>query len=112
MRQQHLLAQSQAGYVENVIGNLQIKLFWLILPICLVFVHGHICLYHVCTKNKPHIIGATCTFDAKIYKIVGGVFAVSALLVWSKKFWLFSFLLPTTNDFGRILSQILPLLTK
>ena len=37
----------------------------------------------------PSIIGATCAFDAKFYKIVDAVFNVSALLILSKKFLTF-----------------------
>jgi hypothetical protein len=36
-------------------------------------------------KHAPPIIGATCGFDAKIYKIVGGIFAVSACGEGNKK---------------------------
>jgi hypothetical protein len=35
-------------------------------------------------KARP-IIGRTCTFDAKIYKIVDGIFAVSACAARNKK---------------------------
>jgi hypothetical protein len=41
-------------------------------------------------KNSPPIIGATCAFDAKIYKIVDGFFDVSPCVVWNKKFFQFS----------------------
>jgi hypothetical protein len=44
------------------------------------------------------IIGATCAFDAKIYKIVDSIFAVSLCLVWNKKIFqisYFSFQLPS-----------------
>jgi len=50
-----------------------------------VFVRSHICFYHYYTKNKPPIIGATCAFDAKIYKNAGGVYAVSVLSTGNKK---------------------------
>ena len=36
-------------------------------------------------KQQPPIIGATCAFDAKIYKIVGGIFNVSACGKGNKK---------------------------
>ena len=36
-------------------------------------------------KRRPPIIGAICAFDAKIYKIVGGVFDVSACGEGNKK---------------------------
>jgi hypothetical protein len=49
-------------------------------------------LFTIITKNKPPIIGATCAFDAKIYKNVGEVFAVSVLLIKNKKnFQIFDF---------------------
>ena len=35
------------------------------------------------------IIGATCAFDAKIYKKTGEVFAASVLSIWNKKFLAF-----------------------
>jgi hypothetical protein len=36
-------------------------------------------------KSSASIIGATCGFDAKIYKIVGGIFNVSACGTGDKK---------------------------
>jgi len=36
-------------------------------------------------KSSAPIIGATCAFDAKIYKIVGGVFDVSSGRTGNKK---------------------------
>jgi hypothetical protein len=43
-------------------------------------------------KGSPPIIGRTCGFDAKIYKNVGGIFAVSACCGRNKKiFKLFYF---------------------
>jgi len=36
-------------------------------------------------KSSASIIGATCAFDAKIYKIVGGVFDVNACRGRGKK---------------------------
>ena len=36
-------------------------------------------------ETRAPIIGATCAFDAKIYKIVGGIFDVSACGGGSKK---------------------------
>jgi hypothetical protein len=47
--------------------------------------------------TSPLIIGATCAFDAKIYKNVDGLFAVSPCLIWNKNFFQisdFSFQLP------------------
>jgi hypothetical protein len=41
-------------------------------------------------KSSPPIIGATCAFDAKIYKIVDSLFAVSLCMVWNKNFFQFS----------------------
>jgi len=49
-------------------------------------------------KNSPPIIGATCAFDAKIYKNVDSLFGVSLCKVWNKKFFKisdFSFQLPS-----------------
>ena len=37
-------------------------------------------------KALPPIIGRTCTFDAKIYKNVGGIFLVSLYPIRKKKF--------------------------
>jgi len=43
-------------------------------------------------KGAPPIIGRTCAFDAKIYKNVDGILAVSLCVVWNKKiFKLFYF---------------------
>ena len=36
-------------------------------------------------KGMPSIIGRTCVFDAKIYKIVDALFNVSAYVEWNKK---------------------------
>jgi hypothetical protein len=36
-------------------------------------------------KNSASIIGRVCAFDAKIYKIVGGIFYVSACEERNKK---------------------------
>jgi hypothetical protein len=41
-------------------------------------------------KTTAPIIGATCKFDAKIYKIVGGIFGVSPCVIWDKIFFQFS----------------------
>jgi hypothetical protein len=64
-------------------------------------------------KTTAPIIGRTCAFDAKIYKIVDTIFAVSAYAVWNKKFFKipdFSFQLPSLLiDF---LEKILPSLTE
>jgi hypothetical protein len=44
------------------------------------------------TKKAAPIIGATCAFDAKIYKNVGGIFDVTSCRVWNKKnFKIFDF---------------------
>jgi hypothetical protein len=60
----------------------------------------------------PSTIGATCTFDAKKYKIVDAIFAASLCVVWNKKFFQisgFSFQLPSLLvDF---LEKILTILT-
>ena len=40
-------------------------------------------------KSSASIIGRTCAFDAKIYKIVGGFFAVSACMSRAKKYFKF-----------------------
>jgi hypothetical protein len=48
--------------------------------------------------SSPPIIGATCVFDAKIYKIVDSFFDVSPCFVWNKNFFQisdFSFQLPS-----------------
>jgi len=43
-------------------------------------------------KSSASIIGATCTFDAKNYKIVDGFFDVSAFMSWdNKNFQIFYF---------------------
>jgi hypothetical protein len=52
-------------------------------------------------KRRPPIIGRTCAFDAKIYKNVGGVFAVSAFEKKNKKKLNFRFLFGATIAFGR-----------
>jgi len=49
-------------------------------------------------KSSASIIGATCAFDAKNYKYVDGIFAVSAYWEGDKKlfqFFDFSFQLPS-----------------
>jgi len=43
------------------------------------------CLFTGGQKKPPPIIGATCAFDAKIYKNVGGVFDVSSGRTGNKK---------------------------
>jgi hypothetical protein len=58
------------------------------------------------------IIERTCTFDAKFYKIVDGVLAVSLCVKWNKKFFRFfdfSFQLP--SFLVEFLDKILPNLT-
>ncbi|MGB2863481.1 MAG: hypothetical protein WBC05_09175, partial [Sedimentisphaerales bacterium] len=52
-------------------------LLWLCLPFLCLFAGGQ--------KKPPPIIGATCAFDAKIYKNVGGVFDVSPGRTGNKK---------------------------
>ena len=45
-------------------------------------------------KARPPTIERTCAFDAKIYKIVDAIFAVSLFVVWDKKylnFFIFTF---------------------
>jgi hypothetical protein len=56
---------------------LHFSFVFFLLPFSLPFGRG--------LKDAPSIIGATCAFDAKIYKIVDGIFAVSACLNWDKK---------------------------
>ena len=63
-------------------------------------------------KNNASIIGATCAFDAKIYKIVDAIFAVSPYVVWNKKFFKisdFCFQLPSL--LVDLLEKILPIPT-
>jgi len=58
-------------------------------------------------KQRLYIIGATCAFDAKIYKNIGGIFDVSACGEGNKKlfqFFNFSFQLPS------LLVEIVPLI--
>jgi len=58
-------------------------------------------------KSSASIIGATCAFDAKIYKNIGGIFDVSACGEGNKKlfqFFNFSFQLPS------LLVEIVPLI--
>jgi len=63
-------------------------------------------------KRRPPIIGATCAFDTKIYKIVDGFFDVSAYLVWNKKiFKLFYFYFQLPSFLIDLLDKILPILT-
>jgi hypothetical protein len=45
------------------------------------------CFLQEAKKQRLPIIGRTCAFDAKIYKIVGGIFVVSLCMVWDKKFF-------------------------
>jgi len=86
-------------------------------------------------KKPPPIIGATCAFDAKIYKIVDDIFAITPYRSSNKKFsklFYFYFQLPSllvensaqlktqhskpkTNiaiAFGRKSANILPSLTR
>jgi len=60
--------------------------------------------------TSPPIIGATCAFDAKIYKNVDGFFSVSPCLVWDKKLFQisdFSFQLPALLVENRAISGII-----
>jgi hypothetical protein len=70
------------------------------------------CFFSPEAKKPPPIIGRVCAFDAKIYKIVGEVFAVSACWEGNKKIFKisdFSFQLPSVLiDF---LEKILPILS-
>ena len=64
-------------------------------------------------KKQPPIIGATCAFDAKIYKIVDGIFDVSAYGRWNKKiFKLFYFWFQLPAHLVDYLEKILPILTR
>jgi len=59
--------------------------------------------------SSPSIIGATCAFDAKIYKIVDSNFAVSSCLVLNKKNFQisdFCFQLPSLLVENRAISGI------
>jgi hypothetical protein len=61
-------------------------------------------------KLTPPIIGATCAFDAKIYKIVDSLFAVSPCLEGNNKFFQFSdfcFQLPSLLVENRAISGII-----
>ena len=63
-------------------------------------------------KRRAPIIGATCAFDAKIYKIVDGIFDVSAFVIWNKKiFKLFYFWFQLPSFLIDLLEKILPILT-
>jgi len=60
--------------------------------------------------SSPPIIGATCAFDAKIYKIVDSVFAVSLCYTGNKNFFQFSdfyFQLPSLLVENRAISGII-----
>ena len=45
------------------------------------------CFLPEAKKQRLPIIGRTCVFDAKIYKNVDTIFAVSAYIIWNKKFF-------------------------
>jgi len=63
-------------------------------------------------KGAPPTIGRTCAFDAKIYKIVDTIFAVSLCVVWNKKiFKLFYFYFQLPTLLVDLLDKILPILT-
>jgi len=60
--------------------------------------------------TSPPIIGATCAFDAKIYKIVDSVFVVNPCLRSNKKYFQifdFSFQLPSLLVENRAISGII-----
>jgi hypothetical protein len=62
--------------------------------------------------KPPPIIGRTCAFDAKIYKNVDTIFAVSPCVVWNKKFYQFSdFSFQPPAFLIDLLEKILPILT-
>jgi len=48
------------------------------------------------------IIGVTCAFDAKIYKIVDGIFALSACVILDKNFFKFPILVSNYHRFWAI----------
>jgi len=63
-------------------------------------------------KKAPPIIGATCGFDAKIYKIVDSFFSVSPCLTRDKNFFQISdFCFQLQADLVDLLDKILPILT-
>ncbi|HCO93707.1 MAG TPA: hypothetical protein DIU00_07120 [Phycisphaerales bacterium] len=63
-------------------------------------------------KRRAPIIGATCGFDAKIYKIVDGFFDVNPCLIWNKKFFQFSdFCFQLQAHLVDLLEKILPILS-
>jgi len=63
-------------------------------------------------KKPPPIIGATCRFDVKIYKIVDGVFDVSLCFTRNKKnLKNFDFCFQLPPDLIDFLEKILPILT-
>jgi len=63
-------------------------------------------------EKAPPTIGRTCAFDAKIYKNVDTVFAVSPCAEWNKKlFKLFHFYFQLPALLVEFLEKILPTLT-
>jgi len=79
--------------------------YFLILPFYLPFRPG-------AEKRRPPIIGATCAFDAKIYKNVDAIFDVSLYMTWNKKNFQFSdFCFQLQADLVDFLEKILPILT-
>ena len=63
-------------------------------------------------EKRAPIIGSTCAFDAKNYKIVGGIFAISASVEWNKNFFQFSDFCSALQSFlVDLLDKILPILT-
>ena len=64
-------------------------------------------------KRRPPIIGRTCAFDAKIYKIVDSVFDVNACEEGNKKiFKLFYFCFQLPSFLIDLLEKNLPILTR
>jgi len=63
-------------------------------------------------ERRAPIIERTCTFDAKIYKIVDSIFAVSPCVVWNKKiFKLLYFSFQLSSLLVEKFFEILPILT-
>jgi len=63
-------------------------------------------------KGTPPIIEPTCAFDAKIYKNVDAIYAVSPCLIWNKKiFKLFYFYFQLPSLLVENSAHILPILT-
>jgi len=67
---------------------------------CLEFRYSYLAKFRPGGETRAPIIGATCAFDAKIYKNVGGVFAVSAYEEGNKRIF-------KNSDFCSALSSLL-----